>query len=586
MQARGSRAGSVQGSSAEFGTRVVALDDDEGSVVVRDELVLVDEDAEVDREPVPRRLVLEVQADRATSRNLRRLVGVEARPVAGVLVQAVGSAVVDDDGAPAVGEGDLLLLVVAVVAAELDEVASAEEVRQVRARDPVLEALEVVDVVAQAGHAVAEAPVAEVSDASGVDGVEGRLVRDRNGRHRALRVVVVVELELQVELRCDGPVAGEDGDAVDLLRGRAGRGRRVEVDRGVVLVDAPVAERRVEEQVGGRSRRQLAEVLLDVEVRVGQGAGQVGAVLFVHVVEVDRAVPEQTILQDRPADADARPKAVGLGLNVRVLAVGLEAGRLIVEPRLAVDEVRARLGHAVDDEPAGAAVLRRDARARDVDLLDVELGEVLVEVAEEGVRHVDAVVEESVVLAPAGRVDADVRVGDLDAAVDDAGSELEGAAEGAGERQLLDRFALGDLRDVRGLGVDERSGRGHGDLLGRGGSEHGPDLGDLREADDDLLLEHAEALELGPELVRAGDQVQELEDAVDARRRGAAERHLRSGDRDEDARQRRPFAVPSHALDRAGGLGEDSRGEEHGNENGGKRNPSLHEWTLLQRKVN
>ena len=121
--------------------------------------------------------------------------------------------------------------------------------------------------------------------------------------------------------------------------------------------------------------------------------------------------------------------------------------------------VRAGLGHAVDDEAARAAVLREDAAARDVDLLDVELGEILVEVAEERVRDVDAVVEVRVVLAAAAGVHADVRVGDLHARVDDAGRELEGPGEGASQRQLLDRFPRRDDGDVRRLGVDDGRGR-------------------------------------------------------------------------------------------------------------------------------
>ena len=296
---------------------------------------------------------------------------------------------------------------------------------------------------------------------------------------------------------------------------------------------------------------KVAEVLLDVEAGSGRRKRQVGAVLFVHVVEVDGAVPEQAVLDDRTAHAHARPEAVGLGLDVGVLAVGLEAGRLVVEPRFAVDDVRARLGHAVDDESAGAAVLRRDARAGDVDLLDVELREILVEVAEERVRHVDAVVEEGVVLASARRVDADVRVGDLHTAVDDPGRELEGAAEGAGERQLLDRGALGDLGDVRGLGVDERRRRRDGDLRGGGRAQNGPDLGHLGQADDDFLLEGAQPLQLRPEVVVAGDEVQELEDAVDPRRRRASERHGRSRNGDEHARHRGPGVVFHDALNGA-----------------------------------
>src|SRR5262245_29950621 len=118
--------------------------------------------------------------------------------------------------------------------------------------------------------------------------------------------------------------------------------------------------------------------------------------------------------EDRAADADAGTEACALLGVDRILAVGFEYVGLVLDPRLAVDVVGSRLRDAVDDEAAGAAVLGLDAAAREADLLDVELGEVLVDVAEERVRDVDAVVEERIVLAAAARVDADVRVGDRD----------------------------------------------------------------------------------------------------------------------------------------------------------------------------
>ena len=53
--------------------------------------------------------------------------------------------------------------------------------------------------------------------------------------------------------------------------------------------------------------------------------------------------------------------------------------------------------------------------------------------------------------------------------------------------------------------------------------QHRPDLGHLGEADDDLLLEGAQARELRPELVRARGEVEELERRRPPRgRRGAA----------------------------------------------------------------
>ena len=173
----------------------------------------------------------------------------------------------------------------------------------------------------------------------------------------------------------------------------------------------------------------------------GSGPGQVGPVRPRPGRRVDRAVGEEVVLPDRPADPDAGPEALELGLNL-ALAAGLEARGRVVEARLAVEDVGARLRDAVDDEAARPAVLGRDAAALDVDLLDVELGEVLVEIAEERVRDVDAVVEERVVLAPSAGVDADVRVGDLDAAVDDARRELERPGEGPLQRQLLEGLRL------------------------------------------------------------------------------------------------------------------------------------------------
>ena len=65
-----------------------------------------------------------------------------------------------------------------------------------------------------------------------------------------------------------------------------------------------------------------------------------------------------------------------------------------------------------------------------------------------------------------------------------------------GERQLLEGLPLGDLRDLRRLRVDERRGRRDGHLFGRRGAEHRLDLGVLRHADDDLLLEGAQARQL------------------------------------------------------------------------------------------
>ena len=123
-----------------------------------------------------------------------------------------------------------------------------------------------------------------------------------------------------------------------------------------------------------------------------------------------------------------------------VLAVGRKAVGLILDPRLAVEVVGPRAGHAVDEEAAGPAELGGDAAARDVDLLDVELGEVLVGVAEEGVRHVDAVIEERVVLAAAAGVDAHVGRSMIDARVRDSRRELERPGERPRERQLLDRL--------------------------------------------------------------------------------------------------------------------------------------------------
>ena len=87
------------------------------------------------------------------------------------------------------------------------------------------------------------------------------------------------------------------------------------------------------------------------------------------------------------------------------LLFGREGGGLVFEPPLGMDAVGPRFRHAVDDEAARAAVLGGHAAARDVDLLDVELREVLVEVAEERVGDVDAVVEERVVLAAAAGVE-------------------------------------------------------------------------------------------------------------------------------------------------------------------------------------
>ncbi len=537
------------GEEIRVGHSGVALDEDERSVVVGDVRVLVHEHAEVDGQPVPRRLVLQKDANGPAARDLGRLVGVEAGAIAGLGPEAVGRAEVVGDGAPAVGEGDLLFLVVAVVGAELDQVAGAEEGRQVRGRQPILETLVVFDVVAEARDAVAQTGIgaAVVADAPRVDRVEGRLERNGNRRVRALRVVVVVELEIDVEVGSRRPVPVEDADAVDLLRRRARRGGGVEVDVRVVLVDASVAERGIDELVGDGCRRELQEVFLDVEVGVGQRPGQVGPVLLVLVEEVDRAVGEEVILPDRPADADAGTEALELGLNL-ALAAGLEGRGRVIETRLAVEDVGARLRDAVDDEAARPAVLGRDAAALDVDFLDVELGEILVEVAEERVRDVDAVVEERVVLAPSAGVDADVRVGDLDAAVDDSRRELEGPGEGPLQRELLEGLPLGDLRDLRRFRVDERRGRGDGHLLGRRRPEHRPDLRHLGEADDGLLLEGAHARQLDANLVIARREVEKLEDAVLSRGRGAAERELGTGDRDGRSRHRgagiRRFTTP------------------------------------------
>src|SRR5215831_1888222 len=144
------------------------------------------------------------------------------------------------------------------------------------------------------------------------------------------------------------------------------------------------------------------------------------------------------VLPERTAGPESRPESLGLGLEIRVVAVSDEGGRLVLEAELSMEVIRTRLGHPVHHEAAGPPILGRDSRARDVDLLDVEFREVLIEVAEEGIRDVDAVVEVGVVLTAASRVDADVRVGNRNAAVDDPRSEQKRAAERALERKLLE----------------------------------------------------------------------------------------------------------------------------------------------------
>ncbi len=442
----------------------------------------------------------------------------------------------------------------------------AQEVGRVGRRELVLEPLEVVDIAAERGDPVADASGAEVAVGRRVGGVERRLVGDRDGRNRVPRVVEVVELEVEVQGRRGGPEPVENGDAADLLLRAAGRWRGVDVDGGVVLIDTPVAERSVDQLARHWRRRQLDEVLIDVEVRVGKRPGLVRAVLDVLPQQVHRTVAEEVVLEDRAADAEAGTKARALLGVGRILAVGLEGGRLVFDARLSVEVVRSGLRDAVDDEASGAAVFGRHATAREADFLDVELGEVLVGVAEKRVRDVDAVVEERVVLAAATGVDADVRVGDRDAGVRDSGSKLERTRERAIQRQLLQLRPRGHVGDAALLRVDEGSRGGHRHLFGGRGVQDRADFRVLDGGHDHLLLERSEALQLSPQLVRARGEVQELEGAVRAGGRGAAEGHLRTRDRDEDSGKRGSRRVARHARDGARRLGEGEGSEKQENE--------------------
>ena len=89
--------------------------------------------------------------------------------------------------------------------------------------------------------------------------------------------------------------------------------------------------------------------------------------------------------------------------------------------------VSAGLRDSVDNEAAGPPVFGRDAAAGDVNFLDVELREVLIQVAEEWVRDIDAIIEECVVLPePAGARRCRIVLGH-------ASRELERSRERAGE---------------------------------------------------------------------------------------------------------------------------------------------------------
>ena len=227
--------------------------------------------------------------------------------------------------------------------------------------------------------------------------------------------------------------------------------------------------------------------------------------------------------------------------------------------------------HAVDQEPAGAPELRGDAAARNVDLLDVELGEILVRVAEERVRHVHAVVEERVVLPAAARVDADVGGTDDHTGFRDSRRELERPRERPREREFLDRFLGRDRGDVARLGVDD--GRRSADLDGRSRrrAERRADLRVLLQRDDDGLLEDAEALELRPDAVFTRRQSGETKAPVGEGRRRPAEGKGRARNRDGGPRKRGPVRPGDDAADRARGLGEqDGARERDENENGKK----------------
>ena len=427
----------------------------------------------------------------------------------------------------------------------------------------------------------------EPSDELRIRGVECRLVTKGGHGRRAVVVLVVVVLGFEAELRGHGPEPGGDPDPVDFLgivAGARGRGR---TDVGVRLLDSTVPERRVDEMVGKRGGRQLPEVFVDVQVGVGQPVRLscqvevIEPVLLRRAIEIPGAVKEQAVRENRAAHAGAGTDLVELTRQVGILRLRGKTRRRVLHASLAMEAVRARLGHPVDDEAAGPAVFGGDSRAGDVDLRDVELREILKEVGEERVRHVHAVVEKLVVLPAAARVEPRIRVGDRDAAVRDARSELHRPGERASEWEFLDRGAVGDVRNRGGLRVDQGNGGGHFHRGGGRGAQRGAHLAVLLQRDDDRLLEGAQSRKLRADAVFTRDQPEELKAPVGGRRDRAPERQLGSDDGHGDARHGISFGIPDGPRDRPGRLRERERRSEADDHRDREEQTEAHRTLLL-----
>ena len=276
---------------------VVAADDVEGARVVGDVVVLVDQDAGVDRQPVPGRLVLEKDAVGLAARDLVARSGV-ASPVARTSAVRVArgragprrGGVHNRDRPPAVRRADQVFLVLRERKACADVVGGSEEVREVRALETVLVAEEVLIVLREVAASdalpgrigrrederLAGARDDRRDEAAGEIGrrrVERALLeRDEGVRRDGAVVLVVVEAGLEGEPRVHRPEGRADEDAVDRLGVVARRRRHRRGDVLVRRVDPTVAKGAVDQEARRRVGGQLAEILVDVVVTVGHGA--------------------------------------------------------------------------------------------------------------------------------------------------------------------------------------------------------------------------------------------------------------------------------------------------------------------------
>ena len=269
------------------------------------------------------------------------------------------------------------------------------------------------------------------------------------------------ELERHVLGRVDDPRSFSREDRLPELIARPCRRRRGLAEQVAAVEAMGISIAEVDQDRIVRCEGQLAEAFVTLPLVRGQRAVVVGAVLARVLGPVVRSVEEQLFLEDRTAAVEGEPLAI---LFVTRAALGDQArhhvAALVLVSHLAAVAVGAGLARGVDRESTGAVEIDRPRAPLDRrDLRDVVRRRLGRQGAEQRQRDIRAVELVDVVLAAAtGARSACSVLRELH-----AGNQLDQVAIFLADRQGRDLFARDATLDRRGVALDKRRRRRHGD---------------------------------------------------------------------------------------------------------------------------